>query len=143
MPTQLDTPCVISSWCKNKAGYGHSSNGKRGPNVLHHRVVYCEHNKITLAAIKGVMVRHKCDNPPCINPAHLLLGSAQDNVDDMVSRNRIPRGDKRPNAKLDEEKVRQIKLRSRESNADLAAEFGVDPTLISRIQSGKRWSHVK
>lgn len=53
-----------------------------------HRLVYCEHNAVSLASIAGQMVLHSCDNPRCINPAHLRLGTHMDNMADMASRRR-------------------------------------------------------
>lgn len=53
-----------------------------------HRLVYCEHNAVSLESIEGKLVRHYCDNPRCINPEHLLIGTHQDNVNDMMQRNR-------------------------------------------------------
>lgn len=53
-----------------------------------HRVVYCEHNNISIDSIELLVVRHSCDNPRCINPAHLLLGTHIDNMQDKVTRGR-------------------------------------------------------
>lgn len=98
---------------------------------------------------EGMVVRHACDNPPCVNPAHLLLGSQVDNVADMVGRGRgfVPQavpmpGESNPNAKLTAEQVQVIRDRweAGETGRGLAREYGVSPAQISRIVNGKRWA---
>jgi hypothetical protein len=70
---------------KNPFGYGKISNGKRGVQAKAHRVAY----EIAVGLPPGdLVVRHKCDNPPCVNPSHLEAGTQADNVHDMVSRGR-------------------------------------------------------
>lgn len=71
---------------KNKQGYG--QRWFRGKNVLAHRAAYCEYYDLELEDIKGVVIRHTCDTPSCVNALHLLAGTHQDNSDDMVSRGR-------------------------------------------------------
>lgn len=83
------------------------SEGKRRTGGLH-RITYCLHNKVTMQGIKGKVVRHTCDNARCVNPAHLLLGSQQDNVDDMKSRGRDPVGERHGSFKLTDKQVRDI-----------------------------------
>lgn len=58
--------------------------GIRGRTLYAHRVAWEEANGRPVPA--GLVVRHSCDNPPCINPAHLDVGTQQDNVDDMMAR---------------------------------------------------------
>ena len=90
----------------------------------------------------GLQVRHYvCDNPPCVNPAHLLLGTHCDNMQDMVDRGRQPRGGRVHTAKLTEDEVREIRASSA-TNRELAATFGVDKSVISRVRSGKTWRHI-
>ena len=62
--------------------------GVRSRCVGLHRLVYCEHNDCTLDDIKGQVIRHTCDNPRCINPKHLLIGTLADNNRDRAERNR-------------------------------------------------------
>lgn len=78
--------CIIHpGWC-NERGYGKRT--WKGKTRLAHRVAYCEHHGIDIEDIKGKVVRHKCDNPPCINAKHLELGAQVDNVRDCVERGR-------------------------------------------------------
>jgi len=85
----------------------------------------------------GLHVLHHCDNPICVNPNHLFLGTHQDNMDDMVLK-------KRNHKKLTAEEVTAIRRRydARERPKDLAAEYGVTPTLIVYIGKRKTWRHI-
>lgn len=95
----------------------------------------------------GLVVRHHCDNPPCMNPLHLVSGTHQENMDDKVRRNRQARmpGTQHPGAKLIEAKVeamRAAKDRGEVTVAQLAAEHEVSRSLIELVLAGKRWKHV-
>jgi Zinc-binding loop region of homing endonuclease len=83
---QMESDCIDHGKGGNNQGYG--SKRVDGKSELLHRVVYCEHNNITLSSIKGLMVRHMCHNPRCINPQHLVIGTNQDNMDDMAKARR-------------------------------------------------------
>jgi hypothetical protein len=72
--------------CKVPAGYGQLRlGGKKEPNLFAHRVSYVIHNG---EIGKGLFVLHKCDNPSCVNPRHLFLGTHQDNMNDMKAKGR-------------------------------------------------------
>lgn len=90
-----------------------------------------------------LFVLHSCDNPLCVNPDHLRLGTAADNSRDMVTRGRqcAREGEKNTQAKLNEGDVRAI-LASSASVSELADMFGVTHGAISMIRSRKRWRHV-
>lgn len=88
------------------------------------------------------MVCHKCDNPRCVRPSHLFLGSASENLADMRVKGRGAAGARHPQAKLDDDKVIRIRKRYAEGGVtqrDLAKEFGVYQTVISKILLGKIW----
>jgi hypothetical protein len=92
-------------------------------------------------------ILHKCDNPTCVNPNHLFLGTQADNIRDMVSkrRSRGPSGEKCSLAKLSDEEVAKIRALydSGEYTAlDLATYYGVARCTISRAIAGITWSHV-
>lgn len=93
---------------------------------------------------EGLIVRHKCDNPQCINPEHLELGTDGDNRRDCVERDRQAKGSKNGTAKLTEEQVREIRKRlaAGERGSDLAREYGVVKSIISAIKLRKLWKHV-
>ena len=89
---------------------------------------------------------HTCDNPACVNPEHLVLGTQKDNVKDMWNKGRqgvkgMP-GSKHPMAVLTEELVRQIKNNKQHTGKQLAAMYSVSPATVSMIKSGKIWKHV-
>jgi hypothetical protein len=87
----------------------------------------------------GTIHRHKCDTPRCVNPAHILPGTHQDNMDDMVSRNRQARGEQHGRVKLTDRQVAEIRERREagESQCSLASAFGMAQKSISRIVRGE------
>lgn len=92
-----------------------------------------------------LFVCHNCpggDNPACVNPAHMFLGTVADNMQDAARKGRMERGSARHSSKLTEEKVREIRRRAiaGEMNVTLAREFGVTPTLIGQIVKRTAWS---
>lgn len=129
-----DGDCTEWLWYRNTDGYGVMRyEGK--PGVLAHRAAYCDANNVTLSDIKGQVVRHTCDNPGCVNPEHLLLGTVQDNIDDMVGRGRNAKGFMLPRTVLSDGQVNEIK-KEREGGSklkEIAGRFGVSEAQISRI----------
>ena len=93
----------------------------------------------------GLLVRHKCDVPTCVNPEHLEVGTQQDNMDDMVraGRQNKLKGETNGGAKLTEAQVLDIRLRKGQTQVELAREFGISKTQICNIRNGKRWKHLK
>lgn len=96
----------------------------------------------------GLAVLHRCDNPRCVNPAHLFLGTQIDNIADMVAKGR-QRGDHRPGskcptAKLTEAQAIEIKRRggAGEVHTRLAAEFGLSQASVSALVRGETWPHL-
>lgn len=96
----------------------------------------------------ALLVCHKCDNPVCVNPAHLFLGTVQDNSDDMKRKGRGAKRDQRGElngaAKLtaaDVCKVREL-IAAGQTNIAIAAQFGVTHSLISRIRRGRAWGEA-
>lgn len=89
-------------------------------------------------------ILHKCDNPRCVNPHHLFLGSNADNSMDMKSKGRSTRGSKHPGAQLNESQVVEIKkmLLGGETTVRIATLFNVRREVISKIKHGRRWTHV-
>ncbi len=93
----------------------------------------------------GWCVLHRCDNPPCVNPAHLFLGTQPQNVADMRAKERCQMGEECAWSKLTEEKVRDIRRRIQagERATVLGKEYGVGWQQIGRIARGTRWAWVK
>jgi hypothetical protein len=139
--SELSTPCIEWERYRTRAGYGQQGIG--GKVVYAHRVAYCNAQGISLDAIAGLEVRHICDNPPCINPEHLVLGTHADNMRDMVERNRQPRATDRPNGVLSAADVQYIRSvyrpRHREfGGSALARRYNVCQQLISMVTRGIR-----
>ena len=94
-----------------------------------------------------ILVLHRCDNPSCVNPSHLFLGTIQDNIADCVAKNRHAKGEKKPFAKLNPKQVLAIRKELSEgvkygSLPILAAKYGVTAQTISNVNSGRTWSHI-
>lgn len=89
----------------------------------------------------GYVVRHKCDNPSCINPEHLEVGTQADNIADKVSRGRQARGSGVGRAILTEESVREIRA-SPLKVSELSTLYGVSVVSIRNILRRKTWQHV-
>lgn len=109
-----------------------------------HRASWMLHNgKIP----QGLYIRHKCDNPICVNPEHLELGTQKDNMNDMTSRKRQSKGSHRPDAILTEEHVkmmRELHASGYYTNNQLARLFGLAENTgnVSSIVKRKTWKHV-
>lgn len=91
-----------------------------------------------------LFVLHKCDNRRCVNPSHLYVGTQKDNMKDCTVKQRINKGEDRPQSKLTEENVREIKdLKIRQfSYREIAKKYNVTPNAVVSIVRGITWSHV-
>jgi hypothetical protein len=132
--------CWVWHSSLNNKGYGQFHLGKG--NVLAHRFLWeILHGPVP----RDLVVMHTCDNPACVNPKHLRIGTVSDNQKDMACKHRSGNmGERSPQAKLSDEKVRSIRSRAAngESNAALAREFGVTRVVIRGVVRRARWSHV-
>ncbi|MCB0081196.1 MAG: HNH endonuclease [Caldilineaceae bacterium] len=96
----------------------------------------------------GLCVLHKCDNPKCVDIAHLFLGTMKDNSIDCVNkgRNKNPKlsGEKHPMAKLTSDDAREIYLLTRYglANIEIAAIYGTCKETVSHIKNGRQWATV-
>ena len=92
-----------------------------------------------------VLVLHTCDNPPCIRPEHLWLGSHQDNHTDRSVKNRQPAGERNGRCKIGETGVREMfRLRKLgHKHSEIAQSLGVSATLVSVVLQRKLWKKVK
>jgi HNH endonuclease len=93
---------------------------------------------------EGAHVLHRCDNPCCVNPDHLFLGSHDDNMADMKSKGRARTavGESHPKSRLTKEVVQEIRNSSNRSNVSWAKELGVAAQSISQIRLRQTWGHV-
>lgn len=87
------------------------------------------------------VARHHCDNPPCVNPAHLAVGSVGDNNRDTARRDRHMRGERSRHAKLTDQQVMALRRDPRPASV-VASELGMYPTSIVNARSGVTWKHL-
>ena len=126
-------------------GYGQVKIRRLHKTVLSaHRVSY-EHFKGKIP--KNLYVCHSCDNRKCVNPAHLFIGTHQENMNDMKKKGRAKsisrKGVKNPSSKLTEEDVRNImKMLPLKNNKEIAELFNVTHSMISSIRCGASWTHI-
>ena len=92
----------------------------------------------------GMVVRHECNNPICVHPNHLLLGTVADNSQDMILAGNSTRGERSHMAKLTEADVVKIRREVAQGQIyrEIAARYGVSRRAISHIANGSTWSHV-
>lgn len=132
--------CWLWTGSKYKNGYGRIRSLKRG--LLTHRVAW----ELTYGPIPDeLQVCHKCDVRNCVRPDHLFLGTNDDNIRDMHSKNRHVYGARQHMAKLDDDKVRNIRELYEQGNISkkqLAERFGVSATSIDDVVKFKSWKHV-
>ena len=137
-----NTGCWIWTGSDN---YRYGLIASNGRQMKAHRVSYELHHGSIPA---GMVVMHQCDNPLCVNPAHLKLGTQLDNIKDRDRKGRQvpsrPTGQLNGMSKLSVSAVQSIKSLAEAGSlhSDLAVLFGVSRTCVSFISSGKRWAHV-
>lgn len=148
--TEKTEGCWLWKGRRNHNGYGALTHNNT--KWLAHRLAWVLANGVTLE--KGVVVRHKCDNPQCVNPAHLCLGNQLNNVHDMVSRkrqnffgrrNHRQIGERNPAAKLTAEQVIEIRHRRQQGETllALATEFGISKSYVGNLAAGRKWQHLE
>jgi len=138
----MDTPCW--EWTASlKKGYGQFQLGV-GQSIKSHRYSWIIHNG---SIPDGLWVLHHCDNPKCVNPSHLYLGTKWDNAKDKVKRNKSfrPLGEKYGAHKITSEQV--LKIRELYGSGDftqqyLANMFNISRPHISIIINRKAWNHI-
>lgn len=150
----LGTPCWVWTGRRDRKNYGNGTRGK-----LSHRDAWERH---TGEDPGRMCVLHKCDNPPCCNPAHLFLGTKADNVRDMMNKRRNgygigeshgsrthpesrARGERSGSARLTTDAVHAIRRDavSGRSHGLIAKDYGVARQTISKIVNRKAWKHIE
>ncbi len=132
--------CWSWSASKDKDGYGMFRGDVLGVMYARaHRFSWAFHNQTAIP--DGSIVCHSCDNPQCCNPAHLRLGTHEDNQRERRSKGR--HGAMRlPAAKLSAEQVLEIRTAVGRQK-DIAERFGITQTTVSDIKRRKSWSHIE
>ena len=132
--------CIEWRLYRNSAGYGHVR--VRSKLWLVHRFVY---TKFFGEIPEGLIVMHRCDNPSCINPEHLNLGSHLLNVLDKEAKGRGNQGSANPRAKLTDLQVEAIRERYAKGNVSLAQlgrDYGVNRSCIFKVVHKHHWSKL-
>lgn len=135
----------IGAGAGSRQGYGTIRRGSASQGMVRAHRASWEIHRGPIPA--GTLVLHRCDNPPCVNPGHLFLGTDADNVRDMVSKGRLvtKRGEDHVNAKLTADDVvaaRRAHAAGRASIRDLAIRLGVSRAAVRLAVNRKTWGHV-
>lgn len=152
-------PKACWNWLKSKNEKGYGKTRSEGKLHYTHRLSWeLVNGKIPV----GLFVLHKCDNPSCINPNHLFLGTSKDNFEDMMKKGRsnhptgirhgsktkpdkVVRGEKIFTSKLNTSlvlEIREIKKSTGVSNNVIAEKYGVTPPTIRHIVNRTSWTHI-
>lgn len=140
---EMNSGCWLWSGADHSNGYGLVQ--WRGRSDCAHRAAYeAANGEGTTAA---VVVRHKCDTPACVNPAHLLIGTHADNMRDKRERGRQARGEGNGNAKLTISDIIAIRARCRPGDKrngvrPIARELRIDAATVRDIVLRRIWKHV-
>jgi hypothetical protein len=132
------TECKLWVGRISPGGYGVMSID--GADVLVHRRVWELHNESVIPA--GMIVMHTCDNPPCVNPLHLMLGTHADNQRDKAAKGRQARGERNGRAKLTRsmaEGIRALAARGFMRASEIARLYHVDGSTVRSILRGDTW----
>jgi hypothetical protein len=125
-------------WTAGKIqGYGSFSQDNK--HIPAHRYSWFIHNG---PIPDGLLICHHCDNRPCVNPAHLFLGTRADNQRDMAEKGRSLFGERNSRSKLTEADVLAIRGNNDLSRYELAELFNVSYSNITSIITRQRWKHI-
>lgn len=136
------TGCMEWQGWRHPKGPGQIGRGTRAEGLAYTHVVAWELANGRRVP-EGMVVCHRCDNPPCCNPDHLFIGTRKDNTQDMLRKKRHVFGE-RAAKKLRESDVIDIKAMklAGHTQQEIADKYGVARSLVGLIVNGKRWSHV-
>lgn len=127
--------CWLWTATTNQKGYGRIRHNRKLQSA--HRVSY----ELCIGPVPdGLFVLHRCDNPRCVNPTHLFLGTNDENMADKASKGRQSRlhGDRNPNVKITAADAQAIK-QSTATRRELARRYGVCEGHVSHIRAGRSW----
>lgn len=147
-----DTKCLEFNYRQSKSVGWYSKiklkkHNRKYKTVLAHRFSYCYHNGVPFERLRGFVIMHKCDNPCCVNPLHLVAGYQNDNNKDRASKNRSAkfRLDLRVLTLSDVEQIRSRYSPTRckiNGVSALALEYNVDANTIYNIVRYKTYTEV-
>lgn len=136
--------CWMWKGNKSKSGYGRISVGQKTLGYVQaHRLSWEISHKQKIPP--GMVVMHKCDNPSCVNPEHLKIGTYKENTLDMISKGRkrtvFVVGEQNGKSLLTADQAKEIKESSL-STAALARKFFVSPNCVRGVRIGRTWKHI-
>lgn|SRR5574343_112608 len=154
--SKTDNGCWIWTAHRSKSGYGMfwmpGTNGSKDTNLRAHRVSWIlTHGEIP----NNLWVLHRCDNPPCVNPLHLFLGTGKDNTQDMISKGRYKNNSHHLRGKMTGEKNRRATITNSQvpvirellaqgmKQSKIARKLGISKFVVWSIKAGACWNHVK
>lgn len=133
--------CWLWQAARDGQGYGRIGSNRTRP-LRAHRLAY----EFTFGPIpEGMDVLHQCDNPPCVRPDHLRVGTHEDNVRDMYEKRRHTKGEDSHFAKVtgaDVRAMREAWESGRSSVRNLAAQYGLSPSGVRQIVYRRKWKHI-
>ncbi len=140
--TGKDDDCWEWSGGRGSNQYGRMSYQCKSMSM--HRFSWMIHNG---SIPNGMLILHHCDNPPCVNPKHLFMGTQQDNMDDMINKGRAiaPKGEVQGHSKLNADQVRAIRqlyATGKYLQRELGEMYGVHGHHIGSIVRREWWKHI-
>lgn len=128
---------------RGKSNGLHSEAWRRGKRVGAHRAAWEIANGKSIP--DGMMICHKCDNPPCVRPDHLFLGTSSDNNKDMAAKNRSSHGAKNGQSKLTEADALGVKIDYARgiSPTIIGFKYGISGATVCKIGLGQSWVRVQ
>lgn len=128
-------------WTRGKTSAGYGAVWWGGKTEAAHRLSYRLHRG---PIPEGMYVCHSCDNPACVNPDHLWLGSLQDNHKDMMLKEREYRGSQHHTTQITEDDV--VAMRNLRASGmtptEIANIYGLKRPMVSHICTGRNWKHA-
>jgi hypothetical protein len=138
---EVDPATGCWNWTRSKNTEGRATIRRGGLNVYAYRVVY---GLLREPIPANLLACHSCDNPSCINPDHVFVGTIADNNLDMTVKGRAATGEKQPAHKMTEDAVREARhMRSAGwTYESIAKHFGVSYATAHRVANRAGWKHV-
>lgn len=140
--SRVDKGADCWTWTARKDQDGYGLFKMDGRRYQAHRVAYL----FVVGEIPdGKILRHSCDRPDCVNPAHLTPGTQRENMEDRNARNRQARGERNGRAKLTADRVAELRANFTHKYGDftrLSREFGINKGVVRDIVRRKTWRHV-
>lgn len=129
-------------WTGYKMKTGHGQFRYRGKTLYAYRFAYMlKHGELD----DNICILHKCDKGECVNPDHLFTGTRTDNANDKVIKGRVPNGTLIGGVLTEKDvlEIRKLCAEGRFTQKYIGKQFGVSPSQVGRIASGRRWGHLR